>query len=161
MLLWGRKGGQHAVFPWLECLSHTQNLSHRCLSSALALTPECCMTSTGADDVFCDTFLPVSPALSCDHTSPQSHGPYRQQHFCPRFGFVIVRLILFSSSVTFSPSVYKDVQLEPVIHKDKTSSRALQHKLDMCWTINTHHFHLTSFICSNLSRLVARSCILV
>lgn len=29
------------------------------LSSALALTPECCVTSIGADDVFCDTFLPM------------------------------------------------------------------------------------------------------
>ncbi|KAK2880440.1 hypothetical protein Q8A73_023138 [Channa argus] len=28
------------------------------LSSALALTPECCVTSTGANDVFYDTFLP-------------------------------------------------------------------------------------------------------
>lgn len=29
------------------------------LSSALALTPKCCVTSIGADDVFYDTFLPM------------------------------------------------------------------------------------------------------
>ncbi|KAK2842635.1 hypothetical protein Q5P01_012835 [Channa striata] len=41
------------------------------LSSALALTPECCVTSIGADDVFCDTFLPHKGQSSKTATDPQ------------------------------------------------------------------------------------------
>lgn len=113
MLLWRRKGGQHTVFPWSECLSHTQDLSLSLLASALALTPECCVTFTGADDVFYDTFLPACvpppwPAIA--------HSPHLQQHLYACHWLFFCIFLMFISLVMIFSLIW---QLFPHLHPQR------------------------------------------
>lgn len=161
MLLWRRKGGQQTVFPWSECLSHTQDLSlslvSLTLSSALAMTPECCVTFIGADDVLYDTFLPmwVPRLILLSHMS-ESHSFFL--HFA-----ALVYLLLFcfshshfSSFFLWLPDWFPWGQRSAAVVGRPWSSKQASNS----WT-DTHQFNLPLFNQCYTSRLVVHSYIWV
>lgn len=153
MLLWRRSGGQHTVFPWLECLSHTQDLSlsvSLSLSSALALTSECCVTSHWwwwRLPWYISPYVGPSPCPPITHLKLQQPEPATK---CVYASFFCFSFYFFYYLIFFLPSTEVIHQLQ--LH-NRTSKRKLEEK--------PHQFDLPSFIFNNLSGSVVCLCIRV
>ena len=135
-----------------QSLPGSLSFSHS-LSSVLALIPEYCVTSIGADDVFYDTFLPmwVVRLILLLHISRSLclHLLTLVYLFCfPFFSFFVIHLLI---PVRSQVSSSREASLKP----PQRARRSLQP-----WT-DAHRFNLPSLNHNNLGRSVLHSFISV